>query len=174
MNTVQLDKYAKDARTWWDFAKMDYRASMTLFGSGNPFLYFAAATLGHHALEMYLKAALINTGMTIFNPAKLKALDPGAGLAESDCAWGHVLVDLAELLAGRRNDFDLTGKLDLPYLVTITTPQTVREGFVLFDPFFSELRYPQTLQNVQGIGEEEQFVLDRLVTLLEPFASGAL
>jgi hypothetical protein len=37
---------------------------MQLFSTRNPFMYFAAATLGHHALEMFLKAALIATGMT--------------------------------------------------------------------------------------------------------------
>jgi hypothetical protein len=170
MNTLQLDKYAKDARTWRDFATMEYTASIALFRSGNPFVFFAAATLGHHSLEMYLKAALINTGMTIFNPARVKFLSPGTALAQADCAWGHVLVDLADALALRRNEFDLTEKLDLPQLLTISTPKTVREGLELFDPFFSELRYPQALNNVQGIGDEEQFVLDRLVAILDPFA----
>jgi hypothetical protein len=53
---MNIDKYATDARAWRDWAKINYVASKQLFASGNPFLYFPAATLGHHALEMYLKA----------------------------------------------------------------------------------------------------------------------
>jgi hypothetical protein len=46
--------------------------SKTLFETGDPFLLFPAATLGHHALEMYLKAAPISNGRTVFNPNELK------------------------------------------------------------------------------------------------------
>ncbi len=74
------DKYARDARSWRDFAKVNHVAAKHLFGSGNPFMYLVAATLGHHALEMYLKAALISEGMTVFNPKELQGLDPGVGL----------------------------------------------------------------------------------------------
>jgi hypothetical protein len=95
MQSPQLDKYAKDARAWQDCAKINYTASAHLFGSCSLFLYFTAATLGHHALEMYLKSALICEGMTVFNPVILKSLDPGLELTRSDCAWGHNLVALA-------------------------------------------------------------------------------
>lgn len=75
-----LDKYARDAHSWRDFAKMNHVAAQRLFPSGNPAIYLVAATLGHHALELYLKAALINDGMTVFNPGELQSLDAGIGL----------------------------------------------------------------------------------------------
>ena len=34
---------------------------------------------------MYLKSALILNGMTVFDPRKVKLLDPSVGLAENDC-----------------------------------------------------------------------------------------
>jgi hypothetical protein len=41
-----------------------------------------------------------------------------------------------------------------------------------FDPFFSELRYPQELRNLkEGVGEQEKLVLDELVARLKPFLS---
>jgi len=48
---------------------------------------FEAAPVAHHALEMFLKAALINEGYTIFNPNKLSQLDPSEKLDEAHCAW---------------------------------------------------------------------------------------
>jgi len=36
---------------------------------------------------MFLKAALINEGYTIFNPNKLSQLDPSEKLDEAHCAW---------------------------------------------------------------------------------------
>ena len=80
MQSPQLDKYARDARAWRDWAKVNHSASTHLFGSGNPLLYLRAATLGHHALEMYLKSALICEGKTVFNPIILKSLDLGITL----------------------------------------------------------------------------------------------
>src|SRR5450755_1071146 len=65
----------------------DRRQSGHLFSSSNLFVYVTAATLGHHALEMYLKSALICEGMTVFNPVILKSLDPGYALTRSNCAW---------------------------------------------------------------------------------------
>jgi hypothetical protein len=44
-------------------------------------------------------------------------------------------------------------------------------GCALFDPFFSELRHPQKLKKLGGVGEDEKFVLDVLccstITVLE-------
>src|SRR5260370_21903124 len=110
----QLDKYAKNAKEWSNFAKINYKAAATLFASGNPFFILVAATLGHHALEMYLKAALICSGMVVFNPARVRSLDPGLGISAADCAWDHGLATLAETLAAKRNAFDLTNPLGLP------------------------------------------------------------
>lgn len=50
-------------------------------------------------------------------------------------------------------------------------PMTVKQGFILFDPFFSELRYPQELKDLEGVGEHEKIVLDELVVRLQPFLS---
>jgi len=50
-------------------------------------------------------------------------------------------------------------------------PMTMRAGFALFDPFFSELRYPQELKKLGGVGEDEKLVLDVLVARLQPFLS---
>lgn len=173
MNASQLDKYARDSHSWYLLAKVNYKASAALFALENPFLCIPAATLGHHALEMYLKAALICEGMAVFNPHKLKSLDPALGLRPADCAWGHVLVDLAWKLSSRRKGFDLESKLNLPDCPEVTMPKTLLAGLELFDAFFWEIRYPQDLQKVGGAGQEEKLVLDRLVTLLKPFACKA-
>jgi hypothetical protein len=167
----QPDKYAKNAKEWRNFAKINYKAAATLFASGNPFFILVAATLGHHALEMYLKAALICSGMIVFNPAKVGSLDPGLGISASDCAWDHALAALAETLAAKRKDFDLSAPLGLPESEVITFPKTLIEGLKLFDPFFYELRYPQELANIDGVSEEDGMVLDKLVALIEPFAN---
>jgi hypothetical protein len=95
---LQLDKYAADANTWEQWANIDYIASLKLFESGNALLFFPAATLAHHSLEMYLKAALIRQGMTVFDPNKIRKLDPGIALIPADCAWGHGLLKLAQEL----------------------------------------------------------------------------
>jgi len=168
-HVIQLDKYARDARAWRDFAKVDYKASGALFASGNPFLYFTAATLAHHALEMYLKAALISEGMTAFDPGKIKLLDPAVGLQKKDCAWGHNLAKLARELSRRRADFDLSALMNIPGCLVHEMPMTPQTGFELFDPFFSELRYPQELKKLEGVGAEEKIVLDELVRRLQLF-----
>jgi hypothetical protein len=69
---LMLDKYARDPKAWKAFADHNYAASVHLFESHNPFLIFNAATLGHHCLEMYLKAALICEGCAVFDPKKVK------------------------------------------------------------------------------------------------------
>ena len=59
---MKLDRYARDAQAWTNSARVAYTASAHLFTSENFMLVFPAATLGHHALEMFLKAALIVEG----------------------------------------------------------------------------------------------------------------
>ena len=169
--TVSLDKYARDPKAWKVFADHNYAASIYLFESHNPFLIFNAATLGHHCLEMYLKAALICEGCTIFDPNKVKYLDNSVKLQPSDCAWGHDLVALAKQLAARRPDFDLSEPMAflLPWHLWNHKGQpTVERGFEVFNPFFSELRYPQAL-SMGGVGEDDRLPLKELVARLEPF-----
>ena len=89
---LSLDKYAKDWELWHRFATINYTAAIRLFETDDPLMWFPAATLGHYALEMHLKAVLILNGMTVFDPRKVKRLDPSIGLAKSDCfAGGGVL-----------------------------------------------------------------------------------
>jgi hypothetical protein len=165
MASLRLDKYARDIRAWRDFAKLNYISAVTLFDTNNPFLFFAAATLGHQALEMYLKAALIQAGMTAFDPGKLRSLDPAIGLQRDDCVWGHNLSSLARKLAEKRSDFDLA-EMIVVRAVILKMPMTLAEAFRLFDPFFFELRYPQELKQMEGLGDEERLVLDELVKRL--------
>jgi hypothetical protein len=46
---------------------------------------------------------------------------------------------------------------------------TIEQGFELFDPFFSEVRYPQELKTMGGVGEDDKLPLAELVKTLEPF-----
>jgi hypothetical protein len=150
---------------------VNYAAASELFGSGNLSLYFPlAATLGHHALERYLKSALICEGKTVFNPVILRSLDPGFALTRSDCVWGHCLVDLARQLSEKRSDFDLGTEVDIPECRTLLMPITLETGLAFFDPFFSELRYPQDLKKC-GVSPDLRFVLDALILRLRPFLS---
>jgi hypothetical protein len=56
--------------------------------------------------------------------------------------------------------------MDLVGYVTLKEPMTVREGLSLFNPFFSELRYPRELEKVGGLGGEHKELLDGLVAEL--------
>jgi len=104
---AQLDKYASDARAWREFADVNYAASVLLLTSDRPFLWFAAATLGHHALEMFLKAALICEGMTVCDPRKIPKNNPT--LKQEDCAWDITYCVWRERLEG--NDLSSTFRL---------------------------------------------------------------
>lgn len=84
----QGDKYAGDARTWFLWAEASYSGAHKLFHSGDALLLFPAAILGHHALEMYLKAALIKLGHKV-----------GGDI------WGHRLRSLAARIAKEVPEF---------------------------------------------------------------------
>ena len=167
--TVKPDKYARNAQRWKESADIAYRAATRLFETRDLLLLFPAATLGHHALEMYLKAALICEGCTIFDPKKLKYLDPSITLRKADWAWGHDLVALARQLAAKRSDFDLTARMTFLLPWHHTGVPTVEKGFEVFNPFFAELRYPQELSKLGGVGEDDKLPLDELVARLQPF-----
>jgi hypothetical protein len=160
--TPKLDKYARDFELWRDWAAINYKAAKVLFATGDPFLLFPAATLGHHALEMYLKSALIANGLTVVDPKVVERLED-TKLTKDDCAWGHDLVKLARILASRRPEFDLSKKMKLVGYVVLKEPMAVEEGLSIFDPFFSELRYPQEMKTVDGPGGEHELLLDSLV-----------
>jgi HEPN domain-containing protein len=172
VDTGQLDKYATDAQAWREFAEINYAASALLFGSDGPFLWFAAATLGHQALEMFLKAALICEGMTVFNPQKISKTSPMVTFKPEDCVWGHNLLDLARTLGRKRPEFNLSVMIRTPYYFAAESGfLTVERGFEIFDPFFYELRYPTELTNVECLGPEHKIILEELVTRLRPFGS---
>lgn len=78
---------------------------------------------------------------------------------------------LAEQLAEKRSDFNLDAEMDIRECRTLLMPMTMRAGFALFDPFSSELRYPQELKKLGDVGEDEKLVLDILVARLQPFLS---
>jgi hypothetical protein len=165
---VKLDRYAKDAGLWRDSGYYNLEASDVLFRVGDPFLWFPAAVLGHHALEMLLKAILIHEGMTAFNPRYVNSLLPTVTLREEDCVWGHDLVELAKKLAEKRPDFDPTKQM-ICFVVGETLPLTVLRGFEIFDPFFSELRYPREAEKAQGLDQCHGELLSHLYRVLEPF-----
>lgn len=167
-NTVDLDTYTKDAPEWRDSGYHYYRGSKILFESGDVYLWFPAATLGHYALEKFLKAVLIQEGMTVCNPREVNNLDPALGLRKGDCVWGHTLVDLAKQFAAKRPEFNLTMQICC-FVVGEKAPMSLLRGFEIFDPFFSELRYPQRSPSIEGLGECHGELLDHLYKHLEPF-----
>src|SRR5260370_26982018 len=101
-------------------------------------------------------------GMTVFDPRKVGSVDPAVNLAAADCAWGHDLVALAQQLAVRSPALDLSKPMAFVGYVTLREPMTVEEGLNIFDPFFSELRYPQEMKQVDGLGPEHKLLLDSL------------
>jgi HEPN domain-containing protein len=78
-----VSDYSADATTWLQWADQTYAGASILFNPDNPFLWFSAACLGHQALEMYIKSALIRRGRRV---------------VKGD-VWGHDLVGLAGELA---------------------------------------------------------------------------
>src|SRR5260370_37323247 len=95
---IQADKFAKDAWTWRESARHTHRAAMLLFQTEDLYLCFPAATLGHHALEKYLKTALICSGGTVAGPQIHQQLIPAGGLNTDDVIWGHNVVRLGSLM----------------------------------------------------------------------------
>ena len=152
---MQIDKYARDAELWRRDAEATLAAANLLFAQ-KPDFWFAAAILGHHALEMLLKSALIQEGFTVAN-----------GKPEDGYVWGHCLEKLAKLLASKRQDFSLQdsprGTLPLGTCPTY---------FARYDMFFDELRYPHASPNIVslGPGQDETELLAQLMDLIRPFA----
>jgi hypothetical protein len=163
VQSVALDKYARDAETWLSYGIVIYSAARVLFDSanGSPDLYLCAAPLGHSCLEVLMKGILIQEGMVSFDPRLIKRLT-GAVLQEQDCVWGHSLMKLAEELE-RRTKFSLAEEMEYHSIVH-PAPFTVRQGLELFDPFFEELRYPHGLERVKSFGGGDEHILDELVS----------
>jgi len=75
---------------------------------------------------------------------------------------------LANVFAARNANFDLDARFVAPTVV-VEMPMTIMKAFEMFDPFFSELRYPVEANLVDELGEEHGFVLDAVVEYLESF-----
>ncbi|HZQ44954.1 MAG TPA: hypothetical protein VFA99_17005 [Acidobacteriaceae bacterium] len=167
--TLTPDKFASDPKPWRICAQFNLDAARVLFThEAAIMLCFPAATLAHLGLEAMLKTALIREGFTIFDPMKLKQLSAST-LTRDKCAWGHNLVALARLLTSKRPDFDLQKPLRGVF-PPHDYPVTIEDGLEIFDPYFSELRYPQQLNNLQGIGPDDIRMLDAIAEELLPFA----
>jgi len=134
------DKYTNDANAWFQNAQNTARAAKTLFDMGDIFLWFPAAILGHHALELFLKTALIRQGCQI---------DAAKGV------WGHDLVKLGAELSAK------TG---------VVFPDHILETFKTFNDYFDELRYPKELKKVMGLGDTEGWLLQDALQFLLAFA----
>jgi len=166
----RLDRFARDPRAWRDSARINHAAAIELFQSKNNIVTcIPAATLAHLTLEMFLKAALIVEGMTVFDPKFVDRLDLTLGLARQDCVWGHSLVDHAKRLAERRPEFDLNDTTKIPFHFPHKGPMTLEAGFAVFDPFFFELRYPGELTELDGVGPGDVLMFQSLVDAIEPF-----
>ena len=153
---ARTDKYTQDAREWRMAAERTLRAATLLFNLNDPFVWFSAALLGHHALEMLLKSALIRAGCPVEK-----------GKTEAGFVWGHDLDKLAKLLASKRQDFSLqiSPHLEMP-LISCTT------YLARYDVFFNELRYPNASPNVDslGPGRDEAELLAELMDGIRPLA----
>lgn len=136
---VLVSDYSSDADTWLMWAEATYAGAQTLFISSNAILWFPAAVLGHQALEMFLKAALIRKGHRV---------------AKED-VWGHDLCALAQKLIKHG---------------AVLVPEFMQE-LKKFTDFFNELRYPASLKNVEGLGQEHGILLEGLVRVLRAYAA---
>jgi hypothetical protein len=154
---AQIDQYTKDAREWRKYAEYAYDGAILLFDSPNPFVWFSAAMLGHHALEMLLKSALICAGCPIVEKGK----------PEDGSVWGHDLEKLAALLASKRPHFSLQirTRWGIPLL-------SCKTYLGRYNAFFEELRYPRTAPNVDSLGPgcDEAELLTELMDGIRPFA----
>ena len=136
--------YEQDSREWRMASECTFSGALELFRSRNPFVWFPAALLGHFALEQLLKSALLESG------CRIEKFRNRAGNA-----WGHNLVELAEVLASKRPDF----------------PIAVYPDLAVFDAFFEELRYPRALEKVMELSDEHGALLVILMESIRPFAA---
>ncbi len=80
----------------------------------------------------------------------------GRRIAPGD-VWGHNLVELADMLAPK----------------VAPLPAMFQEKLKVFNDYFNELRYPQGLSNVKGLGKSEALWLDRLAEVVRKHASAS-
>jgi hypothetical protein len=165
---MSVEICATDSFGWALFAQFSHKGARALFSAQDTTLVFPASVLAHSAIEMYLKAALIKAGCAVFNPRDVKKVDPALRLEKSDCAWGHNLMKLGLQFASREAGFDLQAVI-LDRFPTRSGGLTVEGALEIFDPYFSEIRYPSPIEKLDGIGPAYGVLLDKLVERLLPF-----
>jgi hypothetical protein len=81
------DPLANDSKDWRAMADCTFTAATYLFEHPNPFVSaFPASLLGHHALEMLLKSALVEAGMTI-DQARVRKTSGGTNCTAYRRSW---------------------------------------------------------------------------------------
>src|SRR5579862_2138294 len=158
--TDVLDEYATDHRTWKVSGEMYQQASSLLFTQPDTLMWLPAATLAHHAIERYLKAALIVAGVTICTKETAKKAEI------HDHIWGHDLVELGKRLGKLRREFKLNALLPISAYILQTSPCSVEMGLSHFDPFFTELRYPQRLERMDPVSPQDPILLDHIMDVV--------
>jgi HEPN domain-containing protein len=115
--------------------------------------YGGARRLFHEGsiLDWFPAAILGHQALEMYLKASL--IRQGHRITKED-VWGHDLVGLASQISTKVPNFPIEITRDL---------QT-------FTDYFNELRYPANLKNVEGLGEGEGYLLDRLVQVLRPYA----
>jgi len=140
-----MDDYTKDPCEWRMSSECMFLGAVKLFQSKDYLVWFPAAVLGHLALEQLLKSAAIQAGCPVTK-----------GSPQEGHAWGHDLVALAQLLASIRREFPAG---------------TLKDDLAVFNAYHDELRYPQAVERVQGLGAEEGILLSGLMKCIRPFAA---
>jgi len=84
---------------------------------------------------------------------KAALIRKGHRISKTD-VWGHDLCVLARILINHGSAW---------------TPEFMSE-LQKFTDYFNELRYPASLKNVEGLGQEHGVLLDALVNILRPYA----
>jgi hypothetical protein len=140
-----MDDYTEDPSEWRMRSECMFLGAIRLFQSKNYLVWFPAAVLGHLALEKLLKSAAIQAGC----PAT-------TGKPQEGYAWGHSLVDLAQLLASKRREFPA---------------DVLKDDLAIFDAYHRELRYPRAVKQVLELGAEGRILLSALAESIRPYAA---
>src|ERR1700677_2149750 len=110
---AKIKANVNDPIWWFQSAENMRKGAAELFHSVYPLLWFPAVLLGHQALEMFLKAALIRQGLKIDRRRRVRE------------TWGHKLTSLGKQLTA-------DGKCKLN--------DDCFEVLQIFDEYFQELR----------------------------------
>jgi HEPN domain-containing protein len=171
MIPAMMDPLSNDSKLWRLNAEYTLNAATYLFTHHDETVAaFPASLLGHHALEMLIKSALIEAGIIID-----KVTDKN-GKLKNGYAWGHNLRELSQKLAEKSEDFKPVLQQEL-HRVCDDSPKHADSHLDTFDAYFKEFRYPKTPENGEGLkggdivgGLETGELLIQLFHLIRPFA----